>query len=46
MDLMEWGRDAGSYMGRALTGIGDINGDGCDEFAVSSTHEDYPLING
>ncbi len=45
MDWLEWGRDTGSYMGRALTGIGDINGDGCDEFAVSSTHEDYPLID-
>ena len=37
MDVV--GLAAGDSMGRAVVGLGDLNGDGCDEFAVSAHRE-------
>ncbi|MEE2645341.1 MAG: FG-GAP and VCBS repeat-containing protein, partial [Myxococcota bacterium] len=35
----------GMELGRSVTPLGDINGDGCDDYAVGSRLEDRPSLN-
>lgn len=36
------GYQAGAQFGRALSGMGDLDGDGCEEFAIGAPLEDFP----
>ena len=39
----QWGHTGSDHLGRSLAGVGDVDGDGCDEYAVGSTHENTAL---
>ena len=39
------GQNAGDQLGRSVTGLGDLNGDGCDEVAFGSPFEDADGLN-
>ncbi len=42
-ELVQFGHNGSDHMGRSLAAVGDVDGDGCDEFAVGSSHENNPL---
>ncbi len=35
-DASFWGEDQGDYLGQSLAGVGDVNGDGYDDFLIGS----------
>ncbi len=44
-DLLLYGPNTSDAMGRSVTGVGDIDGDGCDEVAIGLSAADQPGKN-
>lgn len=44
-DASFWGEAEGDRLGRAETGVGDVNNDGFDDFLIGSIHNDYNGID-
>ena len=46
VDLKVWASWTVQHLGRTVMGVGDVNGDGIDDFAVAGNIDDYPDYPG